>query len=65
MRPQRRLRIYVDFYSPSIIRYIELLIGDLFTARYADYHFDELIFSLLGREKFLIKEPSKITWHTL
>ena len=32
MGPQRRLGIYVGFDSPSIIRYLEPLTGDLFKA---------------------------------
>jgi hypothetical protein len=48
MGPQRRLRIYIDFYSPSIIKYLEPLTGDIFTAHFADCQFDETIFSILG-----------------
>ena len=51
MGPQRRLGIYVDFNSPSIIRYLEPLTGDVFTARFADCHFNEHVFPLLGGEK--------------
>ena len=38
--PQRRLRIYIGLDSPSIIKYLEPLTGDFFTARFADCHFD-------------------------
>ena len=31
MGPQRRIRIYVGFDSPSIIKYLEPMIGDVFT----------------------------------
>ena len=55
MGPQRRLGIYVDFDSPSIIRYLEPLTGDVFTARFADCHFNENVFSLLGGEKSIPK----------
>ena len=48
MRPQRRLVIYVGFDSPSIIRYLEPLTGDIFTARYVNCHFDESVFPSLG-----------------
>jgi len=41
MSPQRRLGIYVGYESPSIIIYLEPTTGDLFTARFADYHYDE------------------------
>jgi hypothetical protein len=55
MGPQCRLEIYVGFDSPSIIRYLELLTGDIFKARFEDYHFDENIFPSLGKEKSLPK----------
>ena len=32
----------------SIIRFLEPMKGDLFIARFVDYHFGETIFSLLG-----------------
>jgi hypothetical protein len=51
MRPQRRLRIYIGFHSPSIIKYLELLTGDIFTVHFADCQFDEIIFPILGGEK--------------
>ena len=41
MDPQRRLGIYVGYNSPSIIRFLKSLTGDLFTARFTDCHFDE------------------------
>ena len=55
MGSQRRLRIYVGFNFPSIIRYFEQLISDLFTTRFADCHFNENVFSLLGGEKSIPK----------
>jgi len=61
MGPQIRLRIYVRYESPSIIRYLEPKIGDVFMARFADCHFNEIIFPALG-EKQLKKE---ITWSKL
>ena len=48
MGPQRRLRIYVGYDSPSIIRYLEPSIGDVFTARFANCHFNENLFPPLG-----------------
>ena len=51
MGPQRKLGIYVDFNSPSIIKYLEPSTGDVFTARFADCQFDETIFPILGEEK--------------
>jgi hypothetical protein len=55
MRLQRRLRIYISFHSPSIIKYLEPLTGDVFTARFADCQFDETIFPILGGEKEKLK----------
>jgi hypothetical protein len=63
MRPQRRLGTYVGYESPSIIKYLEPSIGDLFTARFADCHFDETNFPKTGGEnKQLNKE---ISWYEL
>ncbi|KAJ9539329.1 hypothetical protein OSB04_032062 [Centaurea solstitialis] len=45
------LRIFgcaVGYESTSIIKYLEPLTGDLFTARFADCHFDESEFPALG-----------------
>ena len=41
MGPHRKLGIYVGYQSPSIIKYLEPLTGDLFMARYTDYIFNE------------------------
>ncbi|PHU02119.1 hypothetical protein BC332_27370 [Capsicum chinense] len=60
MGPQRRFEIYVGFESPSIIRYLEPLTGDVFTARFADCRFDEILFSKLGGEDSDIKR--EILW---
>jgi hypothetical protein len=51
MGPQRRLGVYVGFDSPSIIRYLEPMTGDLFKARFADCQFDETVFPALGGDK--------------
>ena len=63
MGPQRRMGIYVGYESPSIIKYLEPSTGDLFTARFADCHFDELSFPTLGGEN----KPSEkeISWNEL
>jgi hypothetical protein len=53
MGPQCRLGIYVDFDSPSIIRYIKHLTSDIFKARFEDCHFDKRTFLTLRREKSL------------
>lgn len=60
MGPQRRIGIYVGFESLSIIRYLEPLTGDLFTARFADCRFGETNFPQLGGEKKEIKR--EIMW---
>jgi hypothetical protein len=62
MGPQRRLRIYIGFHSPSIIKYLESLTGDVFTARFADCQFDEIIFPILGGRKEKLKK--QVTWNT-
>ena len=61
MGPQRRLVIYVGFDYPSIIRYLEPLTGDVFTARFLDCHFNESIFPPLGGEKLVPEEQQEIT----
>ncbi|KAL0551257.1 hypothetical protein IC582_010343 [Cucumis melo] len=61
MGPQRRLEIYVGFESPSVIRYLEPLRGDVFTARFADCHFNETNFPTLGGE--IKKLENKIAWN--
>ncbi|KAJ9540031.1 hypothetical protein OSB04_026537 [Centaurea solstitialis] len=64
--PQKRRGIYVGYESPSIIRYLEPLTGDLFTARHADCDFDETIFPSLGGDLHVDvdKERRELTWHT-
>jgi hypothetical protein len=47
MGPQRRIKIYVDFDSLSIIRFLEPLTSDVFKERFEDCHFDENIFPSL------------------
>ncbi|KAL4026378.1 hypothetical protein IC575_014807 [Cucumis melo] len=61
MGPQRRLGIYVGFESPSIIRYLEPLTGDVFTARFADCHFNETNFPTLGGG--IKKLENEIAWN--
>jgi hypothetical protein len=46
--PHRKLGIYVGYHSPLIIKFLELLTRDLFTARYADCIFNEDHFLALG-----------------
>ena len=63
MGPQRRLGIYTSFDTPSIIRYLEPLTGDVFKARFEDCHFNETIFPPLGGEKSLFEAQHEITWN--
>ncbi|XP_019248636.1 PREDICTED: uncharacterized protein LOC109227898 [Nicotiana attenuata] len=63
MGPQRRLEIYVGYESPSIIKYLEPMTGDLFTARFADFHFDESVYPILGGENKQLQK--KIDWNAL
>ena len=48
MGPHRKMGIYVGYESPSIIKYLEPMTEDLFTARYADSIFNEDHFLALG-----------------
>jgi hypothetical protein len=61
MGPQHRLKIYVGFYSPSIIRYLEPLTSDIFKVRFEDCHFNESLFPSLGKEKSLLEAQQEIT----
>ena len=54
--PQRRLGIYVGFQLSYIINYIESLTCKVFTARFADCHFNEDVFPSLGGEKPIPEE---------
>ena len=63
MGPPRRLGIHVRFDSLSIIRYLEPLVGDVFTAHFADCHFNESVFSPLSGENSIPKKRREITWN--
>ena len=63
MDPQRRLGIYIGFDSPSIIRYLKPLTGDVFKAHFKDCHFNETIFPPLRGEKSLPEARREITWN--
>ena len=60
----RRLSIYVGYESPTITRYLEPLIGDLFTVKFADCHFNETVFPSLGgdRKKDFPRERQELSW---
>jgi hypothetical protein len=62
MGPHRKLGIYVGYQSPSIIKYLEPLTGDLFTARFADCIFNEDHFPALGGEFKYHTECQEIIW---
>ena len=64
MGHQRRLGIYVGFLFALIIHYLEPLTGNLFTARFADCHFDEFVFQPLGEDKPNPNKWREITWNT-
>ena len=64
------MRIYVGFNSPSIICYLEPLIGDVFTVRFADCQFDETVLLPLEGEKeisneqLVLEEWRELSWTT-
>jgi hypothetical protein len=62
MGPHRRMGIYVGFQSPSILKYLEPLTDDLFTARFADCIFNEDHFLALGGDNKFITDGQKINW---
>ena len=63
MGPQRRIGIYVGLDSPSIIKYLEPMTGDVFRARFVDCHFNETVFPQLGGEKSILEGRHEITWN--
>ncbi|CAA0822145.1 Unknown protein, partial [Striga hermonthica] len=64
MGPHRKLGIYIGYESPSILKYLEPMTGDQFTARYADCIFDEENFSALGGDKSPnINKCREISWN--
>ena len=54
--------IYVGFISPSIIKYLETLTGDLLTVRFPDSIFNEDHFPTLGEEFKYHAESQEINW---
>ena len=60
---QCRLGIYVSFDSPSIIRYLEPLTGDVFKVCFEDCHSNETIFPPLGAERSLPEARHEISWN--
>ena len=49
--------------SPSIIKYLEPITGDLFTAHHADCIFDEDNFPALGGDNIYQQECQEINWN--
>jgi hypothetical protein len=62
MGPHRRMRIYMGFQSPSILKYLEPLTGDLFMTRFADCIFNEDYFLALGGDNKFINDGWEIDW---
>jgi hypothetical protein len=62
MGPHRKLGIYVGYETPTIIKYLEPMTGDLHTARYANCVFDEDHFPALGGERHP-EECREIEWN--
>jgi hypothetical protein len=60
MPPYKKLGIYVGYHSPSIIKYLEPLTGDLFIVWYADCIFNEDHFPTLGRDYMYHSECQEI-----
>jgi hypothetical protein len=60
MDPHRKFGIYVGFQSPSIIKYLEPLTGDLFMAWFGDCIFNEDHFPALGGDNKFIDDDWKI-----
>jgi hypothetical protein len=59
MDPHRKMGIYVGYHSPPIIKYLELMTGDLFTARYTDCIFNEDHLLVLGENFNIIQNVRK------
>ena len=58
--PQQRIETYVGFDSPFIIRYLEPITRDVFTARFMDCHFKKSVFLPLWGEKLVQKNNEKL-----
>ena len=62
MGPHRKLGIYVGYETPSIIKYLEPITGDLHMTQYTDCVFDEDHFPALGGDRHL-EECREIEWN--
>ena len=64
MGPQRKLGTYIGYEYPSILKYLEPIIRDQFTAWYTDCIFDKDNFLALGGDKNKqLKECREISWN--
>ena len=64
MGPQRKLGIYIDYESPSILKYLEHITGDQFIAQYVECIFDEDHFLEFGGDKNqILKGCREISWN--
>jgi hypothetical protein len=62
MGPHRKLGIYIGYETPSIIKYLEPMTGDLHMAWYADCVFDDDHFPALGGDRHP-EQCQKIEWN--
>jgi hypothetical protein len=62
MGPYRKMGIYVGYHSPSIIKYLEPLTGDLFITQYANCIFNKDHFLALGGYYKYHSEYQEINW---
>jgi hypothetical protein len=56
------MEIYVGYQSPSILKYLKPLTGDLFTTQFADCIFNEDHFPALGGDNKFITDGQEINW---
>ena len=64
MGPQRKLGIYIGYESSSILKYLEPITVDQFTAWYVDCIFNEDHFKALGGDKNKkLKKCREISWN--
>lgn len=58
------MAIYVGYDAPTIVRYLDPSTSELFTARFADCHFDETSFPLLRGDMnaSVPNERQELTW---
>jgi hypothetical protein len=62
MDPHRKLGIYVGFQSLTTLKYMEPLMGDLFTIWFANCIFNKVHFSTFGGDNKFIDDSWEIIW---